>query len=187
MKTAFIVISTLLTIVCTLPYILDVLKKKTNPRVISWFNWSLLSAIAGTASLSDHQYAAAILSFSATVETMIVVILGWKYGEKEITRFDIGCQLAALGGLVLWFIFNSPAIAVIASVSIDLVATLPTIKHSWQKPHEETWITFLLAGVAALFTVAAAKEVRITSLANPIYLVFINFLLAGILIAKREH
>lgn len=184
MKTAFIVISSALTIICILPYILDVIKKKTKPRIISWLNWSLLSGIAGAASLSDHQYAAAILSFSATIETMIVVILGWRYGDRKFDKFDAYCQIGAVAGLILWFIFNSPAIAVMASVLIDFVATLPTVKHSWHKPNEETWITFLLAGVAALFTIAAAKEARITSLANPIYLVFINFLIAGILIDK---
>lgn len=186
MKTALVVISSLLTVACIMPYIFDVVRKKTKPRVISWLNWSLLSGIAGAASFSDHQYAAAVLSFSATIETMAVVILGWKYGDREIARFDIGCQIAAVIGLVLWFAFNSPAIAVLASVSIDFVATLPTVKHSWQKPHEETWITFLLAGIAAMFTVAAASQAKITSLANPIYLIAINFLLAGILISRGK-
>lgn len=183
-KTLFIIISSLLTVACTLPYIIDVLRQKTKPRIVSWLNWSLLSAIAGAASFSDHQYAAAVLSFSATIETMIVVILGWKYGDRTIAKFDIYCQIAALIGLILWFVFNSPALAVIASVGIDLVATLPTLKHAWEKPYEETTITFALAGMAAVFTVAAAKEARITSLANPIYLIFINFLLAGILIGR---
>ncbi len=183
-ETLFIIISSLLTVACTLPYIIDVLRQKTKPRIVSWLNWSLLSAIAGAASFSDHQYAAAVLSFSATIETMIVVILGWKYGDRTIAKFDIYCQIAALIGLMLWFVFNSPALAVISSVGIDLVATLPTLKHAWEKPHEETTITFALAGVAAVFTVAAAKEARITSLANPIYLIFINFLLAGILIGR---
>lgn len=186
MRTAFIVISSLLTVIATLPYILDVIRRKTKPREVSWLNWSLLSGIAGAASFSDHQYAAAVLSFSGTVETLAVVVLAWRYSDKSIARFDIGCQIAAIIGLILWFVFNSPAIAVIASVTIDLIATLPTIRHSWQKPHEETWITFLLAGVAAVFTVAAAKAVKITSLANPIYLIVINLLLAGVILYRHS-
>lgn len=185
-KTVFIIVSSLLTVACIVPYIIDVVRRKTKPRVVSWLNWSLLSGIAGAASLSDHQYAAAILSFSATIETMIIVILGWKYGDKKIAKFDIYCQVAAIFGLLLWFVFSSPALAVIASVSIDFVATLPTIKHAWQKPSEETRSTFILAGAAAVLTVAAAKEAKITSLANPLYLVGINFLLGGILIIRGK-
>ncbi|HXY18023.1 MAG TPA: hypothetical protein VEH48_01210 [Candidatus Nitrosopolaris sp.] len=185
MKTVFIIVSSLLTVVCTLPYILDVIKRKTKPREVTWLNWSLLAALAASASLSDHQYAAAALSFCGTIETLAVFVLGWRYGDKSIARFDIACQTAAIIGLALWFIFNSPAIAVLASITIDFIATLPTIRHSWQKPTEETWITFFLAGIAAGFTVAAAKEARITSLANPIYLVAINLLLAGIIIYRH--
>lgn len=180
----FIIISTLLTVICILPYILDVAKKKTKPRIVSWFNWSILSAIAGAASLSDGQYAAAILSFSATAETMAVVILGWRNGDKKIVPFDIACQVAAAIGLVLWWVLNSPAIAVAASVLIDLVVSLPTIKHAWEKPHEETTITFFLAGLAAVFTLMATDEIKITSVANPIYIVSINFLLTAILLFR---
>lgn len=186
MKTAFIVISTILTLGCIVPYVLDILKKKTKPRVVSWFTWSLLSAIAGAASLSDHQYAAAALSFSATTETMIVVVLGLKYGERDFGWFDIACQVGAIVGMILWFVFNSPAIAVVASVGIDFIAALPTLKHSWEKPAEETWVTFFLAGTAAVFTIFAATSARITALANPIYILLINYVTTAIILYRTK-
>jgi hypothetical protein len=186
MKTTLVIVSTILTILCTLPYIIDVIKLKTKPRIVSWFTWSLLSAIAGAASLSDHQYPAAILSFSATIETMVVVLLGLKYGEREFNRFDIVCQVAAIVGLVLWLVFNSPAIAVLASVAIDLIGTLPTIKHAWEKPSEETWITFAVAGIAATFTLMAASSTKITAIVNPIYLILINFVITGVLLSRHK-
>ncbi len=185
-KTVFIIISTILTLVSMVPYILDVIKRRTKPRLVSWFNWSILSAIAGAASLSDGQYAAAILSFSATTETMAIVFLGWRNGNKDFEFFDIACQIGAAIGLVLWWAFNSPAIAVIASVTIDFIASLPTWRHAWLRPSEETWITFLLAGTGALFTVFAAETIRVTSLANPIYLVLINFLLTATILYRKR-
>lgn len=186
MKNILIVLSSLITVACVIPYILDILKKKTKPRVVSWFTWSLLSGIAGAASLADHQYAAAALSLSATTECMIVVILGLKYGDREFTKFDISCQVGALVGLLLWFLLDSPAIAVIVAVAIDFIGTLPTVKHAWQKPGEETPITFFLAGFAALLTVFAATSVQVTALANPLYLVAINMTMTAIILTRRK-
>jgi hypothetical protein len=186
MQNLLIILSTLTTICATLPYIFDILKHKTKPRVVSWFTWTILTAISAAASFSDHQYAAGILSLSASVECFTVVILGLKYGEKEFTAFDIACQIGALVGLLLWYLFNSPAIAIIASIIIDLIASLPTIKHAWDKPAEETWITFALSGTGAMFTVFAATSTKITALANPIYLVIINFTITAILITRHK-
>jgi len=186
MKTVFIIISSILTIAATLPYIVDILKRKTKPRIVSWFTWSLLTAISAAASFSDRQWAAGILSLSASVECMAVVILGLRYGNREFALFDIACQVGALIGLLLWFIFNSPAIAVIAGILIDLIGSLPTLKHAWEKPAEETWITFMLSGLGAVFTVFAATTTRITALANPLYLVVINFAFTGVLLARHK-
>jgi hypothetical protein len=184
-RIAFIIISSLLTVCATAPYIFDILKKKTKPRIVSWFTWSLLTGISSAASFSAHQYPAAILSMCASLECLIVVVLGLKYGDREFVLFDIICQIAALLGLILWWLFNSPAIAIIAAIMIDFVASLPTIKHSWENPHEETWLTFALSGLGAAFTLAAVTDYKITSAANPFYLVLINLLITVVLVWRK--
>lgn len=108
----------------------------------------MLTAIASAASFADHQYASAVLTLCATIETAVIAVLGLiKSGDRTLEKFDIYCLGGAIVGLVLWLVFNSPAIAVGASVAIDLVGALPTIRHTWQKPYEETWLTFLLGSV----------------------------------------
>lgn len=187
MTTILIVLSSILTILCGIPYIIDIVKRKTKPRVVSWFTWAILTLIAGFASFSDQQYAAAVLSFSATFEVLLICILGLIYnGDRSISRFDIICQILAIIGFVLWMVFNSPSIAIVFVIVIDVIASLPTIKHAWEKPHEETWITFLGAGIAALFALLAAESFTVTGVANPIYLVIVNFLLFGIITLRLE-
>src|SRR5487761_1268878 len=165
MRTVFIAISSILTVASTVPYLIDIAKGKTKPRIVSWFTWSVLTAIASAASFADHQYASAILTLCATIETGAIVALG----------------------LVLWLIFNSPAIAVAASVAVDLVGALPTIRHTWQKPYEETLLAFLLASVGGLCTVLAAQDYRITAVAYPIYIVLCNTLLTSIILARHKY
>lgn len=186
MKTVFIVISSILAIVNVLPYIRDVYKKKTKPRIVSWFNWSLLNAIASAASFSDHQYASAILTLLVSIETLVVVTLAFHYGDRDIGPFDMICQIGAIVGLILWLAFNSPSIAIIATVTIDIIATTPTLRHSWQKPNEETGITFVLGSVAAIFALLAAQGHKVTAIVFPIYLVLINILISMIIYLRSR-
>lgn len=180
----FIILSSVLTIASTIPYLVEIVRGKTKPRVVSWLTWSVLTAIAGLASFSDGQYPAAILMLFATIETLLIVILGWKHGDRKVERTDVICLIGAAVGIVLWQIFNSPAIAVIATITIDLVGGIPTILHSWKKPHEETWITFFLAMLGGVFTVLAIDAWTVTSVAYPLYLVIINFTYVAILLGR---
>lgn len=179
MQAVLITVSGVLTVLCIIPYVIEILRGKTKPRIVSWFTWTLLTGIACAASFSDGQVAAGVLMACATLATAIVVVLGLKYGDRHFERTDIVCQVAALVGLVLWFVFDSPAVAVIAAVTIDLVGCIPTIKHSWKKPHEETWITFALAGVGGVLTLTATGAWAITAVAYPLYIVLAN----GVIVA----
>jgi hypothetical protein len=182
-----VILSSIFTVVSTIPYIIEIIRGTTKPRVISWFIWSVLTGVAGVASYVDGQIPTTILMFFATIETLLIVILGWKHGNRKIERFDIICLVGAIVGIILWQVFNSPAIAVIATVAIDLVGGLPTLVHSWNKPHEETWSTFFLAFLGALCTVLALTEWKITSFAYPLYLVVINFMYVTVLLVRRKH
>jgi hypothetical protein len=188
MRTILIIISSILTIASALPYVFDVLRGTTKPRIVSWFIWSVLTSIATVASFVDHQYASAILTFCATVETLSIMILGLlKSGNRALERFDAYCLGGAVVGLVLWLIFNSPSIAVAASVIIDMVGAIPTAKHIWQKPYEETRLTFLLASIGGLFTVLAAEDITITAIAYPIYIVLINALFVSFMLGRNKY
>ena len=77
-------------------------------------------------------------------------------------------------GALLWYIFNSPAMAVIAMVCIDFIGGIPTQVHCWEKPHEETLSMFIMSGISALFTILAIQEWKITAFAFPLFLLVIN-------------
>lgn len=147
MKEIFLVFASALTIACTLPYIRHIVKGITKPNIVSWITWSLLTGVATIAELAAGEYRTAIFTSAAFLETTAIVLLGIKYGHAKYTLFDIVCQMGALFGFVLWAVFDSPAAAVIFAVTIDLIGSLPTVRHSWLKPEEETWITYAMASL----------------------------------------
>ena len=187
MKNIFLVISLILTLGSVFPYIRDILKGSTKPNIVSWATWTLLTAVATIAEISAHEYRTAIFTSFAVIETLTIVLLGFKYGYAKYSKFDAVCQFASLSGFFFWWLFNTPAAAVIASVSIDFIGALPTVRHSYLKPGEETWSTFALAGLGGVFVLFALNSYTWTSLTYPIYIVIINFVFTGVIICRRSH
>jgi len=178
-------ISSILLVVGILPYLIGVVKGTTRPKIVTWIIWSSLTGIACAAAISEKQYPTAILLSLSSLGTLLVAILGWKNGDKKIERLDIICLVGAIIGLIMWQIFNSPAIAVLATIAIDLIGGVPTLVHSWVKPEEEAWATFFLSFAGALCTLIVVDSWVITAFAYPLYLVLINILYTLVIVSRR--
>lgn len=187
MAAVLIVLSSLLTIGAIVPYLIDTVRLRTKPRVVTWFTWTLLTAITSAATFSDHQYATAILMLAGTLGTLLVVVLGWRYGDRKFDRLDLICQIGALAGLVLWLGTNSPALAVVTTMTIDFIGSIPTYRHSWVRPHEETWTTFAISSAGALCTLLALHAWRLTAILPPAYLCVANTAMASIIFFRSKQ
>lgn len=182
----FVIISSILIVSAAIPYFVDILKGKTKPRVVTWSIWGLLNVISGTASLIDHQYSTAILLAILTICNFVIVFFGWKHGDKKIGKLDTVCFIGAIIGILLWWLFNSPAVAVIATIIIDFIGAIPTFKHAWQKPFEETLSNYLLGLFGEVFTLFSISTLLITAFAFPIYAISGNLLFSLIIIFRRK-
>ena len=187
MSMIFLALGAILTIVSVVPYLIDILKGDTKPNLVSWITWTLLTGIATVAELVAGEWITAVFTASAVVETGSVVVLGLvKKVYVKYETFDIVCQIAALVGIVLWLTFNSPLIGVLGALLIDLIGALPTVRHSWQKPDEETWLAYGICTIAAVFGVLALENFNWISLSYPLYIVLINFVMATVIIYRKR-
>jgi hypothetical protein len=187
MKNALAIASGLLVMLSSMPYLIDIVKGKTKPNIVSWATWTLLTTIATIAAFAAHAPRAAMLTLGATLATLAVVILGLKYGTAKITRFDIFCQIGALGGLILWFVFDSPSLALGFALAIDLIGGLPTLYHSWRKPNEETWQTFFIGMIASILTLLSLNAYHFADLAFPVYFVIFDMAAVFVIVLRRKQ
>ena len=186
MKDIFAIVGAVIVLFCTLPYIIDVVKKKTKPNIVTWIIWSVLIGIGAAALYASNEVNAALLLTGDFIATFAVVIVGIKYGTAKLDRFDLICFIGAIVGLVLWLVFNSPLIAIAATILIDLIGTIPTVRHSYRHPEEETWITFALGVLATIFTLLSLPNYTFSAWVYPAYLLFSNGLLfVTILLGQR--
>lgn len=184
--TIILVVSSLLTILGVVPYIIEIIKGKTKPRIVSWLVWATLTGIAAAATWSSGDYPTAVLLTASTIATFSVVLLGLHHGDRRFARLDVICLLGAIVGLVLWQLFDSPEIAVVVMVLIDLVGGIPTLIHCWQKPHEETFITFFISFIGSLLVLIVTTDWTITAVLYPLFLVGINLTMSSIIFFRSR-
>lgn len=186
MRQVLIVLAGIISIISVVPYFIDVVKHKTKPRIVSWFTWTVLTVIASAAAFSDQAYASAFLTLGGSIATASIVMVGLKYGDRNFERFDIACLAGAMAGLVLWLMFGSPEIAIIATLIIDFIGALPTLKHSWQKPQEETASAFIISSFAAFVSLFAVEQIGISNLSFPLYLFLMNAAIAATIVLRKR-
>jgi hypothetical protein len=187
MKEVFAILGAGLAVVSTLPYIVDTIRKRTKPNIVSWMTWTILTLVATAASLAAREPRTALLIGASSICTGAVVVAGLWHGIAKFSWFDGLCQAGAVGGLVLWLVFDSPTIGIIVPVAIDFVAMLPTLRHSWLKPGEETWQTFLIGVIAPVLTILSLAKFSVNSLLYPFYLFVANLLIVVTVVYRRRQ
>jgi hypothetical protein len=186
MKHILLYLGPLLNLASAVPYVIDVVRLKTKPNIVSWSTWSLLTTIGTISVMTQAGFVAGLLPLSATLCTLSVVLLGSKYGFAKYTKADAICQLSAIFGLVLWLVFDSPMIALIAVIVIDAIACIPTVLHAIRSPQEETWIAFAISSFASLLTFLSINTYTAAKIAYPVFLTLGNALIATIMIVMRR-
>jgi hypothetical protein len=185
MRETLAIIASVVAVFSTTPYIVDTIRGKTRPNIVSWFTWGLLNSLAMAAAFTAHESRTALLMMGAAIATLAVVVVGIKYGTAKLSIFDGLCQGGAVVGLIFWLIFNSPTVAMASSFGISLIAALPTIRHAWIKPAEETWQTFVLAAIPAVITIVSLSSFTFNSLLMPIFLVWVNTTIASTILYRK--
>jgi len=181
-RSALLALGALFVLVSAIPYVLNIVKGRTRPRIFSWIVWTVLGAIATGAAYTEGAHASAALTAAATVETASIVVLGWRYGNRNFERLDLCCLVGVTIGLTLWALLDSPLAGLVAALLIDILAAIPTVRHAWRRPTEEAAAAYLLCAIAAVCCLAAMSEYTLMGLLYPVYLLALNGVVAAIIL-----
>ncbi len=180
LRAALMALGALLVLLSAYPYLLDVVHRRTRPRLFSWVIWTLLGAMATVAAYVEGEYASATLTAAATLETGAIAVVGWRCGKRVFERVDAVCLAGVVLGLLLWNRYDSPFVGLSAALAIDLLAAVPTVRHAWSKPREETTLAYLLCTAAAACSLAAMPRLTLMGSLYPLYSLVINGAIAAL-------
>ncbi len=169
-----------------IPYIRDIRRGKTKPAIVSWITWLLLSLLAALASYSEGAMVSALMAGALVIECGAIILMSFNRGSFTYTRFDGLCQLAAFSGLLLWWLTSEPMIAIVLFVVIDAIGALPTFRHAWRKPKEETLSTFAWSIAGNALALSAVSVFTLSMTLVPAYLLVLNSALTAEIIYRRK-
>lgn len=156
MHLTLIILSSVIAICASVPYQIAIASGRVKPRIATWTVWGILAGAAGAAAFASHQLPAGVFTLSTCGQCFIIVALGYRLGDRKFEKLDYLCLLMALVGFSFLLFLKSPNLTIITAIITDIVGTIPTLKHCWKKPNEESLSTFLMFVVSEwliLFTV----------------------------------
>ena len=168
-------------------YFRDIFSGKTKPQPFSWFIWSVLSAIAFSAQVTENAGPGAwITGLTAAVCLVISVLASFKMTWR-FSLLDWGSLIAAMAALIVWNYTKQPNLAVILVTITYALGFLPTFYKGYLRPNEETLETFALNASKFGIAVFALSSFSVATWLYPAALFFLNSVLAGMLFIRRRY
>ncbi len=185
-KVLIAIVSVLMTLVGYFYYFRDIFAGKTKPHAFSWLVWASLTAIAFAGQISDNAGPGAWVTGVTAFISFVIFSLAISKGEKDITKTDKFSLLGAAAALGLWFVTSDPLLAIILITGVDFLGFLPTIRKSYTKPHEETLVSYMLAGLKFLLAIFALDNYTLVTWLYPASLVVANLFFVFMLMFRRK-
>lgn len=157
-----------------IPYIYDVIKKKTIPNRASWFIWAL-STVTLLFGVRETGTSEAIwVPVADAVGCVIIFFLALPFGVGGWAKTDRLSLIICIGSLLIWWLTGDAFIALVANLIVYVSGYIPTIKKVWTKPHTESktaWSLFFLGVLLNLCVVIFGKDTGLAVWLYPIVLV----------------
>ena len=169
-------------------YVFDTLRGTTKPNRVTFFLWgfSPLVAVAASAHVGAdpwtmvRTFIAGFMPLLAFLASFVNPQSYWKLG-----LFDYACGALALFGLSLWFVADSPVLAILFLAISDGFACLPTLIKAWRFPETETGFAYIASLTTALLVIPSIHIWNIENAAFSVYLVLSNLALVTAIYHKR--
>jgi hypothetical protein len=180
MRTILLAIGTLLPFVSGGVYVGSMLRGKTKPHRMTRILLALITGLSFFALLANHDTSGIWIAFGSFFESLIVLVVSFKFGVGGRERLDIACLAICLVGLVVWGVTGQSLTGLLAAIIADYVAVIPSMRKTIRLPHTESWLFYLL-GVCAAAAVMIAGPYGWQNMLYPTYLFVVNGAFVGII------
>jgi len=185
-KLLFGILSSILAVVCFIPYIRDIIKKRTEPHTYSWLVWTIVQTVGVMSQIKDGAGYGSWALIIGAISCATIFILSLKYGTKNISKFDALCLVASLFTIIIYFTIDNPMWAVIAVATIDFIGFVPTFRKGFEEPFTETVSTFLMSGVANALSIVALQNYTVATVLYIASLFFTNMFFVTMILMRRK-
>ena len=156
------------------PYIYEVLQKKTIPNRASWFIWSLSTAIILFGVHETGTNEAIWVPIADAVGCFGIFLLALRHGVGGWSVTDRISLAICLASLVILFFTKDAFVALLMNLGIYVSGYISTIRKTLKDPGSESmvaWSLFFIGVLLNLVTVALGTDTGVAVWLYPIVLV----------------
>lgn len=176
-----------LTMVCSrATYFTSIFRGVTRPNAFSWFIWGTISGIGFAAQVAEGAGPGAWARGFASMTCFVIVIMALVYGRRDIRKIDWLTFAVAMAAIPLWVITKTPVWSVIIVCIIDTLGYYPTVRKSWDRPHEEAVISYVFSSLGSLFAIFALDHYSLSTWLYSAVLFLSNGSMAAFLLLRRR-
>jgi hypothetical protein len=171
-----------------IPYIRDILARKTKPHAYSWLVWAALAVVGFGIQVEGKGGPGAWLLGLTVAATVFIFVLSLRYGHKDIQLVDKISLLVAAVAFVFWVVTDQPLTAAILITLVEAIGGFfPTFRKSYDHPYEETVFTYCAYAISIVFSLAALENYALANIFYPGVVFFMNVGVIVFLLARRSQ
>ncbi|MBU6475784.1 MAG: hypothetical protein KGQ70_07435 [Alphaproteobacteria bacterium] len=175
-----------LTLLSRANYFDSIFRGKTKPHAFSWFIWGVISSIGATAQIVEGAGPGAWTRTLASATNFIVVAIALVAGTRDIRRGDWITLAVALSAIPLWIATKTPVWSVLIVCTIDTMGYFPSVRKSWERPHQETARSYFISSASAFTSILAIEHYTLSTWLYPAVLTCSNAGMALFLLWRRQ-
>src|SRR3989344_4989884 len=111
MKIIFAVVAISIIIIGYIPYLKDILARKTAPHIYTWLIWLITQSTAIAALIYGGGELGSTGLIAGAFLVLAVFIFSFKYGTKNITMGDTVLLTLSLLAVIVWWQLNNPLLS----------------------------------------------------------------------------
>ncbi len=163
-------------------YLIETIKGTVQPNKVTWLIWALAPLISAVAAFFSGVTWAALPVLGSGIGPLLIFIASFfnKTSYWEMTRFDLICGGFSIFSLVAWFLSKDANIAIVLSLTSDMLAALPTLIKGWKFPETENGWLYLGSVVSASASFTEINHWTFAEVAFPIYLILIGVVFCAV-------
>ena len=170
-----------------LVYLVETLRGRARPNRITWLLWGLFplviyaaQRVQGVAGITWVSLASGLTPLLVFAASFLNPRAYWQSGPR-----DYLLMVAALVGLGLWAVTDSPNLALLCALVADGLASLPTLAKAYRHPASESWVAYAISASGFGLSLLSIPAHSLEHTAFVTYVFVLNGTLA--LLAARAH
>ncbi len=182
------VISVILALSASIPYVLSTVRGKTKPHQLTWIVFAIMGTILAVSQYLEGARASVLISVAFVISDLVIIALSFKYGVRNTSKYDKLLFTLCLVAIAAWIVTQNNALAILLVVLIDILAVSMMLLKIKAQPDSEAVFPWLVASLAWLFGCLALANTEFGIVyVWPFYVLLSDLAIIGAIYFFRNH